>query len=356
MKPYRIGILGLRMGHRWADGTARLKDARLEVVYDPDREQADKVAAQYHTRAAPTEDAFFETGLDIVIVATPDPLHVPQSVRALSLGRHVICEKPMAATVKDCQVINEAVRRSRKRFMIGQVCRYTPAFQLARRLIREGRIGEIVFIESEYYHDYSRVGGIGGWRKDPAVRREGFIGGGCHALDLIRWLAGDPVEVACYMNHKYLPDWPTNDTRVAIAKFPGGAIGKVFVSIGVKAGYSMRTVIHGTTGSIVCDNMSSSLTLYDGSYRQMTGARPWVIPVVIGAGGTEHAGVAAEVAEFVECLKAGKNPPTDNLEGTRTIAFGEACLVSARTGRPVKVARVPAATPATRRARGRATG
>ncbi len=343
MKVYQVGILGLRMGSRWADGVSKLKDARLAVVFDPDQEHARTVAGPLHAHVAATEDEFFKTDLDVVIVATPDPLHVPQSVRALALGRHVICEKPMAATVKDCQVINAAVRRYKKSFMIGQVCRYVPGFRMAKTLIQEGRIGEIAFIESEYYHDYSRVSGINNWRRDPKVRREGFIGGGCHALDLIRWVAGDPAEVFCYMNQKYLADWPTKDTGVAVMKFPGGVIGKVFVSIGVKAGYSMRTVIHGTKGSIVCDNISSGLTLYDTTYRSMTGAKPWTIPIAIGQGGSEHAGVAAEVAEFIECLKAGRRPPTDEVEGTRTIAFGEACLVSARTGKPVKVARIPRA-------------
>lgn len=328
-KQYKVGILGLRMGASWAKGVADNKDAKLTIVFDPDQEQSKKIAQTYSCRSAISEDDFFAEDLDIIVVATPDHLHVPQSVRALSLGRHVACEKPMAATVEECQEIIEAVKRSNKFFMTGQLCRFRPGFVMAKELISEGRIGDIAFIESQYYHDYSRAVGIEEWRKDPKIRREGFIGGGCHAMDLIRWLADDPEEVSCYMNQKYLTDWPTQDTGVAIMKFKSGAIGKVFVSIGVKAGYSMRTVIHGTKGSIICDNRSDTLTLWDTAAEK----NPIKLPVPVQTGKP----VYEEFKEFLDNLKAGRRPMTDEYEGANTVAFGEACLESARTGKPVCV-------------------
>jgi len=227
-------------------------------------------------------------------------------------------------------MINAAVRRYKKYFMIGQVCRFAPGFRVAKKLIEDGQIGTIVFVESEYYHDYTHARGVNNWRKDPKIRREGFIGGGCHALDLIRWLAGHPVEVFCYMNHKYLPDWPAKDTGVAVMKFKSGAIGKVFVSIGVKAGYSMRTVIHGTKGSIVCDNTSDHVLLF--THQVACAGNPWRIPVPVN-----NHNVSDEFAECVEALKAGRRPTTDEYEGTNTVAFGEACLKSARTGKAERV-------------------
>jgi predicted dehydrogenase len=341
MKKYRFGVLGLSMGSMWVEGIMRNPAAELAAVYDPNMEHSNALMARRKiTLPSPevvksSENEFFKTDMDVVVVATPDHLHVPQSVRAMRRGCHVICEKPMAPTVADCKKIIEAAKKTRRWFMTGQVGRYTPGFRAAKQLIGEGTIGNIVFIESEYYHNYANAGGVGNWRSDPKIRREGFIGGGCHALDLLRWLAGNPLEVHCYMNHKYLPTWPTNDTGVAIFKMPNNVIGKVFVSIGVKAGYSMRTVIHGTEGSIICDNTSNSLTLFNAKY-QKTGipgmGRDWKVPVTVN-----NHNVAAEVDEFVKCLQSGKRPPTDEYEGANTVAFGEAALTSARTGRPVKV-------------------
>ncbi len=336
-KKYRFGVLGLRMGSRWVEGVQRNASAELTAVFDPDMQHAQKIVKQQNLEIKPsqTEDAFFENEMDVVIVATPDHLHLPQSVRAFQRGCHVICEKPMAGTVAECKKIIEAVEKYQRWFMIGQVSRFTPGFRAAKQFIEDGLIGELVFVESEYYHDYKHAEGFNKWRSDPKIRREGFIGGGCHALDLLRWLAGNPSEVHCYMNHKYLPTWPAKDTGVAIFKMPHDVIGKVFVSIGVKAGYSMRTVIHGTRGSIICDNTSDTLELYNAKYRE-TGipgiGRAWKVPVAVN-----NHNVAAEVDEFVRCLQTGQRPPTDEYEGADTVAFGEACLLSADTGNPVKL-------------------
>jgi len=336
-RQYRVGVLGLKMGQLWAEAVAQHPDAELLAVYDKQVKLTTTLAGRLGSHAALSEDDFFRQDLDVVVVATPDHLHVPQSVRALAQGCHVICEKPMAPTVRDCRTMLAAVKRAKRMFMVGQVCRYTPAFKLAKTLLARGEIGDLVFIESEYYHNYLHAPGVANWRKDPKIRREGFIGGGCHAMDLIRWLAGcDPVETFCYMNHKLLPDWPTCDTGVAVFKFRGDVIGKVFVSIGVKAGYSMRTVLHGTGGSIICDNTSPHLQLYAerdavvakaaGKYAQL--------PVEVNS----H-NVADELRDFIACLKAGRHPPTDGWQGMQTVAFGEACLKSARTGRPVKLSK-----------------
>lgn len=341
MKKYRFGVLGLKMGAMWVDGVTRNPAAELVAVFDPNMEGCRafmaqrKIALPQPEMVKQSENEFFKADMDAVIVATPDQLHVPQSVRALRRGCHVICEKPMAPTVADCKKIIDAAKKYKRWFMTGQVGRYTPAFRAAKQLISEGVIGDLVFVESEYYHNYAHAEGVGKWRSDPKIRREGFIGGGCHALDLLRWLAGNPLEVQCYMNHKYLPTWPTNDTGVAIFKMPNNVIGKVFISIGVKAGYSMRTVIHGTEGSIFCDNTSDTLKLYNAKYLKtaipgLGGA--WTVPVKVN-----NHNVGAEVDEFVKCLQSGKRPPTDEYEGANTVAFGEAALTSARTGRPVKV-------------------
>jgi len=311
--------------------------SELALVYDKHFEDSERIDKKYYNEnaeVAKSEDEMYKSGLDIVIVATPDHLHVDQSVRALESGAHVICEKPLAPTVADCKRIIKAVEKTGKFFMTGQVCRFAPAFVMAKRLVDEGRIGEIAFIESEYAHDYAHAPGVDNWRKDPKIKREGIIGGGCHAMDLVRWIVGSPSEVFCYANNKLLAncDWPTNDTGIIVAKFKNNIIGKVFVSVGVKRPYTMRTVICGTEGTIICDNTSDTMQIFENKLLAQTGSKFTSIPVCIA-----HHNVAAEFNEFVDHLKRGKQAPTDVYEGTRTVAFGEAALVSAASGKPVKV-------------------
>ena len=336
MRTLRVGVIGLSMGKGWAGAAYENSDTELALVYDLDEAKTRHVCKIFDAQSSATEKEFLAADLDIAVVATPDHLHRAQCVAALSKGKHVICEKPLAPTVAECRKIIAAVKKHRRFFMVGQVCRYAPGFRTAKRLLDDGEIGRLAFVESEYAHDYSDGAGVGGWRKDPKIKREGFIGGGCHALDLVRWLAGEPSEVFCYTNGKLLKGWPTDDTGVAVFRFKNGVIGKVFVSVGAKRPYTMRTVIYGTGGTIVCDNTSPSVKLYKDSYFQETRSIKFTeVPVNVAS----H-NVVAEFAEFVEYIKKGKQSPTDVYEGTRTVAFGEAALKSARTGKPVKIPRI----------------
>lgn len=337
MKKYKVGVIALRMGHAWARAAHTNPKTELSIVYDKYFEENEKIDHAFYRNSgvviAEKESEIYKSDADIVVVASPDHFHTEQSIKALNADKHVICEKPLAPTVADCKKIIEAVKKTGKFFMTGQVCRYAPGFKTAKHLIDSGRIGDIVYIESEYAHDYSKSPGYMGWRHDPKIKREGFIGGGCHALDLVRWLAGDPSEVFCYMNQNHLPSWPAADTGVAVAKFPNDVIGRVFVSIGVKRPYTMRTVINGTKGTIICDNTSEFIQLSEEPVCDAAQALKFAqIPVLV----SNH-NVEAEVQEFISYLEKNKQCPTDVIQGTRTVAFGEAAIKSAKTGKPVKV-------------------
>jgi len=225
-----------------------------------------------------------------------------------------------------------AVKRTGRKFMVGQVCRYAPGFVLAKRMVDRGDIGELYYVESEYAHSYKQALGVGGWRKD--ARREPFVGGGCHAVDLLRWIAGDALEVTAYANHKCLTDWPVNDCTVAIYKFNRDVIGKVMVSIGCTRPYTMRSVFYGTEGTIICDNTSPEIQLC--STGNLSGGPAFAkFPVNIAS----H-NVSAEIDEFLDCILNDKPVAADEREGAKTVATCLAAVESARTGNPVKIPEV----------------
>ena len=336
-KTLKVAVVGLKMGHAWAKAAWELPNTDLVMVYDKFFKENSAINRDFYLEhkipIADSEEAIYKSDAEIVVVATPDHFHADQCIAALKAGKHVACEKPLASTVAECRKIASAVRESGKMFMTGQVCRYAPAFRLAKKLIDDGRIGEITSLECEYAHDYTKYPGFQDWRKDPAIGREGFLGGGCHALDLSRWRAGDPEEVFCYMNKKHLPDWPKPDTGFAVAKFPNGVIGRVFVSIGVKRPYTMRTVINGTRGTIICDNTSDFLQISEESVYDTASKQAFQqIPVLVSS----H-NVRSELEEFAACILAGKECPTNVIQGLKTVAFAEAAIESNRTGLPVKV-------------------
>ena len=199
------------------------------------------------------------------------------------------------------------------------------------------------FVESEYAHDYceERVKGVDKWRATP--ERDPFIGGGCHAVDLLRWIAGDPTETMAYANHKMLPDWPTNDMTIAIMKFPNNVMGKVYTSTGCKRDYTMRTVLYGSKGTIIVDNTSPTFTLFLDEIEgqpfaggQIEGISEKSIQHLIPVKIANH-NVEEEHKQFYTAIVEGKPLVATAREGAKTVAVCKAAVESAKTGEPVKV-------------------
>ena len=327
------GVVGLQFGLRHLDGFIA-NGFEVGGICDnlPGRVE------EYGTEYKIPEDKWFRDyrdmlniGLDIVVIAVPDMQHRELSEAFLDAGVNVLCEKPLALTHEDLCAIAKAEARSKARFMCGQICRFTPAFAKAKEIIDAGTIGEIYFVESEYAHDYMKIlADEKIWRADP--KRHGVIGGGCHAVDLLRWIAGDPEEVCAYGTHKLLPQVPYDDATIAILKFPNNIIGKIFVSTGCKRNYTMRTLIYGTKGTIICDNTSKSLTLYTVDEEGVTKKPAEEIELEVNNHNTQK-----ESAVFVDAILNNKPLMMSASEGGKSAA---ACIAivesSEKGGVPVK--------------------
>lgn len=279
--------------------------------------------------------------IDVVTVVTSDRAHKDATVASLRAGKHVVCEKPMSLFVEDCVEMVNTADETGNHLLVGQVCRYCPTFVKAKELLDKGIIGELYYVESEYAHDYEGLEGVDGWRTDP--EREPIIGGACHAIDLLRWYAGNPIETTAYSNHKNLKDWPINDTTIAIFKFPDNVIGKVFTSIGCKRDYTMRTLLYGTKGTIIVDNRTPEITIFLDKIEgmpfaagQLDGISEKTIKHVIPADCTNH-NVYEEHKAMIAAITEDKPFVTTGREGARTVCVCRAVVESAKTGKPVVI-------------------
>ena len=327
MNEIRCAVIGLSgMGLAHAAAIRNNPNARLVAVCDIDparRAQAAELGKDIRA-CGDYREILASEEVDAVVIVVPDQLHRQIAVAALEAGKHVLCEKPMALTIEDCRAMIAAARRSTGKFMVGQICRFTPGFLAAKRLIDAGEIGELFYVESEYAHDYEHILQPGSWRLDPL--RHGFLGGGCHAVDLLRWIAGDPTEAAAFSNKKMLPISPTDDCMVAILKFPRDVIGKIFVSTGCKRSYTMRSAFYGSKGTIITDNTSPSMQVF--KVDSSCGATvPMLYPVSISS----HNAVG-EIQTFVDCVRTDAPVPTDAWEGARTVCASLAAIRSSQSG------------------------
>ncbi|MBR3837546.1 MAG: Gfo/Idh/MocA family oxidoreductase [Clostridia bacterium] len=339
-KNLKIAVIGCSgMAKRHMAGVVAKEGAELYAICDPATDgRVERRRDEFNPTVVCSDyrDLVNDPNVDAAVIVTPDDLHLEMSAAFMRAGKDVLCEKPMALTMEECEEMMRVEKETGKKLMIGQVCRCTPAFVLAKQLIDEGRIGELFFVESEYAHDYGIARGYNDWRVNP--RREGFIGGGCHAVDLLRWIAGDPTEVHAYTNHKCLTDWPVNDATIAIYQFPNNVMGKVFVSIGCKRGYTMRSCFYGTKGTIVCDNTSPTLQLFenlggkaaDGKKPDYTEAKE--IPVEVN-----NHNIVAEIDAFVDALNGLKPMPVSSMEGASTVAVCRATVEAAKAGKTLPI-------------------
>jgi 1,5-anhydro-D-fructose reductase (1,5-anhydro-D-mannitol-forming) len=336
MKSKKLGaaVIALKEGLRHIKAYQSCSDTELLAICDTDSELLESRRAEFNVSTAVVDyrAILAMPEIQVVSVASPDYFHAEHAIAALQAGKHVLCEKPMTLNLADAEAIIRAVRETGRIFMTGHPTRFTPAFMLAYKMVRRGDIGELFMVESEYAHNYSHARGKDDWRVDP--RRDPFIGGACHAVDLIRWIVGvDPVEAFAYGNHKCLTDWPVNDAYMSVFKFANGVIGKVMCSIGLVRPYTMRSVFYGTEGTIVCDNMSATMQVastWNSNHEKHADFA--TIPVEV-----DNHNVEGEVAALVAAIRTGQPPQADVCEGAKTVAACVAAVESARSGKPVSI-------------------
>ena len=341
MEKIRFAVVGIKsIGQFHIKGIINNPNAELVALCDNNEEILNNVSDTFgvSVRFDDYHKLLDKKLIDAVCICTPDQIHKEMVVDFLNAGINVLCEKPLALNMRDCEAMLEAEAKSEATLMVGQVCRKTPGFIKAKEIVDQGLIGELIFVESEYAHDYSDMGPH--WRTDKENPRHPVTGGGCHAVDLLRWIAGNPIEAFAYSNKKSLGDiWPCDDTAISILKFPNDIMGKVYVSTGCKRNYTMRTVLYGTKGTIITDNTSDTMSLFLSEFEGKTeflGTHMKEIALQLPIEINNH-NVTAEVSDFVDFLTEKSSYVISGNEGAGTVAVCEAIIASAASGKPEKI-------------------
>jgi len=209
--PVTVAVIGAgnRGAQVYAQHLKRLEPAvRVVAVADPDEERRENFRAEHsiHTDLAFSDwqELLSRDRLaDAVVIATPDLLHVDPAVAALQKDYHLLLEKPIAPTPEGIAQIARAAETSRGTVTVAHVLRYSELFYTIKRLLDEGRLGDLVSVQHtenigywHFAHSYVR----GNWRREDTSSPM-ILAKACHDLDLLRWLVGSPCEsVASYGN------------------------------------------------------------------------------------------------------------------------------------------------------------
>lgn len=200
----------------------------LVAVCDIIPQKADDLAAHYNAAAYYSIDDLLqnEKGIDVVAVCSPNGLHAQHAIKALKAGFHVLCEKPMAITVRDCgEMIKAAEQANRRLFAIKQN-RFNPPVAAVKQIIEEGRLGRIYSIQLSCFWNRNKDYYRDSWKGTKELDGGTLFTQFSHFIDLLYWMIGDVKNVQAYMaNYAHKDIIEFEDTGVVILEFYNGVIG-----------------------------------------------------------------------------------------------------------------------------------
>ncbi|MBO0608390.1 Gfo/Idh/MocA family protein [Myceligenerans salitolerans] len=172
--------------------------------------------------------------VDLVDICTPGDTHAEIAVAALEAGKHVLCEKPLANTVAEAEQMAAAAERAAERgvlAMVGFTYRRVPAIQLARRLVADGRIGEVRHVRAQYLQDWlTDPAAPLSWRLDKDKAGSGALGDiGAHVVDLAQFITGESVVGVSGLLETFVRERPVASSSSGLSGQAGEGTGAVTV-------------------------------------------------------------------------------------------------------------------------------
>ncbi|NPV10184.1 MAG: Gfo/Idh/MocA family oxidoreductase [Ignavibacteria bacterium] len=230
MGKLKFAIVGCgRIAQRHAEHINRL--GILTAVCDIKIDKAIELGKKYNAIIYDNIDSLLSSQMDtdVVSICTPNGLHAEHTIKALNAGYNVLCEKPMALNVADCQLMIDAAKKNNKKLFIVKQNRFNPPIMALKKVIDEGRLGKIFNVQLNCFWNRTET-----YYKNSDWKGTKKLDGGTlftqfsHFIDLLYWLIGDVIEVKGYRANFLLKDTiEFEDTGVVILKFNNGALGTI---------------------------------------------------------------------------------------------------------------------------------
>lgn len=356
MDKLKTGIIGCGKGaHLHAKALQDLPESRFTGVFSRSFVSAQAFAKQYGVQAyASIEEMAVDGGVEAVVICTPHPAHAEVAVWAAQAGLHILIEKPLAASLSDCDLIIQAANKYGVTLGTISQRRFYPSALRIRRAIDEGKLAAPI------------LGTVNmlGWRDEAYYKSDPWRGswagegGGVlvnqapHQLDLLQWYLGPIDEVFGYwanLNHPYIE---VDDTALALIKFKSGALGNIVVSNSQNPALYGKVHVHGANGASIGVQTDGG-AMFIAGMSEIT--EPpindlWTIK------GEEHLldrwkaedtaffkkidpmvyFHARQIEDFLKAIITGTKPLVDGEEGRKTVEIFTAIYRSNRERAPIK--------------------
>lgn len=318
-------------------------NAQIVGCFDRNMERASEIAASINAQAYDSIDALLaDPRIDAVFVCVANNAHCEVSVKALKAGKDVICEKPMATTLEDCELMVRTAKACGRKLMIAQNQRLADAHVKAKELIEAGEIGRVLTFRTSFGHsgpeNWSVDSGRGTWFFDKAQAVMGVMADlGIHKTDLIQYIIGQNVVAATarlVTLDKKGPDGNpigVDDNAICIYEMSGGAMGTMVASWSYYGAEDNSTVIYGTEGNI---------TIYDIDRSPIVVRKPSgeVISYELGQIQTNACQTKSGIVDaFIQSLVNDTEPPISGENVLTAMRAVFASIQSSDTGRRIEI-------------------
>lgn len=280
------------------------------------------------------------TDIDVVDVCTPPYVHAENTIAALQAGKHVLCEKPMAASLEECDAMIAAQKASGKILSVVAQNRFTDAFWQLKAAVDSGLAGKICHAQVDSFwwrgHSYYDLWWRGTWEKE---------GGGCtlnhavHHIDALQWMLGSPSEVVAMIGNVAHDNAEVEDLSAAIFRYPNGTLAQLTASV-VHHGEDQKIVLQGEKARISAPWKAVAMQAAENGFPEKENNQALEQSLdrlhadLPPLSWTLHTG---QVDDFFSAIEQQRAPLIDGEQGKRSLELITAIYKSAITQRTVSL-------------------
>src|SRR5271157_1213970 len=328
------GRAGMIHARNFARGSVRARLVALADPHVPTLQEAQR-DLEVETGYADYRDALADSRVEAVVVVTPTSLHKDIVCQAARAGKHVLCEKPMAMDLGECDEMIAACAAAKVKLQIGFMRRYDDSFRAARERVAAGEIGDVVLVKSlthgpsvpqEWMYDIGKSNG-------PLAEVNS------HDIDSARWFVESEIDEVfaiggnfrCPQAARKYPDF--YDNVAMVCRFENGKQGFIDGAVSVGYGYDSRMEIVGTSGVMFVGRREQDFVV------ACSTAKGIVQPFVKSWRTLFTEAYAAEDQDFVDCILEDRPPRVRGIDGRMAVAVVNAGNRSIVERAPVRVER-----------------
>lgn len=339
-----IGAGGIANRRTIPEGILKAKGAKLAAVMDSDVEKVEELAKKYNVKGYLKEkDIILDKDIDALYIATPSSFHYKQVVESAKAGKHILCEKPLALTLKQGEEMISVCKKNKVKLQVGFMMRFHTYHCKIKEEIKQGKLGQLVFGRAQLSCWYPLIKGA--WRQDYKIGGGGsLIDMASHCLDLLEMFFGKVSEIHSFTN-TLVHDYKVEDTATTLVRFKSGAHGVVDTNFNIPDSAVKNVLeVYGTKGSILASNtigQGPAGTMFscfqeqkDYSAKQVRGVVEFkkeeyeLKPVNT---------YLAEIESFIQAIENDTKPEVSGEDGLWNLKLVKAAYDSSKTGKVIVI-------------------